>query len=585
MMEESSPAPTTALSAKVQEGPIKTERPVDPEGPSEVSTQPISVAPYANAPPASSKKTAPAIGFRQITYGRFPDYGVFRMSNLVFGWKKDDHAKKSSRGVPVKCVRHANVVKSVCWSPISHKDFMLEIALEDESVLSYHGFKEPDKQSIQRFVRHHWKLEMETTKRATRGWHWGQYDFIGANMCISINNDPAIVFDTTQLNQITSNPGKSKNELLLGFDDEEMAPVDQDLVYEVKLHVVPSVEEEDKEKKDGAVAERTTHLEYLYDSLLAKSNLTTATASNVALILDYMNLASPPGRFDIHVVRDGFKLYGKSGNFGPIPWSNVEGVYHLETKPNSYMLLALKSSLRKGQTSYKNIVIQIDDRKVREVSLNLSADGPTDQRLIEEYKLQPVIKSEEKKLIPKLIAIYGNKKPIRSAVKDPRSDTPEPMGAIDCSYKQQLGKLCFMAQSVIFVPKPPSILKHEDIAVVDFRSPSARTRLFTFRIIMKSPRGSQPIEHSMESIDRSEYDTVHKYFTDRNIKTRTGTVEEGVEASEGGERQAGDHKSAGGLLDDDSEDDEDFVDNKEAESEESEVQSEESDRGPPIEEN
>lgn len=530
------------------------------------------VEPYTvNGEPSSNEKTTgtsttrsspPAkkqtLGYRMISALGFIDHGVFRMADALFGWKRDEGVKTNSRNCPAKVIRQSSEINQVMWAPVSAKDCALIFKMKDESILTFVGFKDNDLTAIQRYTRHHWKIEVEITKMATRGWHWGHYDFIGDSMRISINNDPAIYFHAKSLKQITNNPGKAKNELLLGFDEEESVVVNQDLVYEVKLHVVPEVDED--EKKEGGET-KASHLEYLYDSLLAKSNLTSATASNVAFILEYMNLASPPGRFDIHVVRDGFKLYGKSGNFGPIPWTSVEAIYHLETKPSSHLLLELASSLRKGQTSYKHIVIQLEDRKQREISLNLAADGPTDKKLIDEYKLTPLIKSEEKKVVPKLLAVYGDKKPVRSIAKDPQSDDPKPMPAIECSYKQQLGKLSFMSHCVIFAPKPPTIIKIDEVNLVDFRSPSTRTRLFTFRIMMKASRtgagGSvQPVEHHLESIDRSEYDVILKYFNDRGVKTRTGTMNE-----EGGEAQNEKQElNLNQLGPEDSEDDEDFED-------------------------
>jgi len=516
-------------------------------------------SPSRSSPPAAKKQ---ALGYRMISALGFTDHGVFRMADALFGWKRDD-AKTNSRNCPQKVIRQSSEINQVMWAPVSAKDCALIFKMKDESILTFVGFKDNDLTAVQRYTRHHWKIEVEITKMATRGWHWGHYDFIGDSMRISINNDPAIYFHAKSLKQITNNPGKAKNELLLGFDEEESVVVNQDLVYEVKLHVVPEekLPEDEDEKEEGTSETKASHLEYLYDSLLAKSNLTSATASNVAFILEYMNLASPPGRFDIHVVRDGFKLYGKSGNFGPIPWTSVEAIYHLETKPSSHLLLELASSLRKGQTSYKHIVIQLEDRKQREISLNLAADGPTDKKLIDEYKLTPLIKSEEKKVVPKLLAVYGNKKPVRSIAKDPTSDDPKPMPAIECSYKQQLGKLSFMQHCVIFAPKPPTIIKIDEINLVDFRSPSTRTRLFTFRIMMKASRtgagGSvQPVEHHLESIDRSEYDVIYKYFIDRGVKTRTGTMnEEGGEAPN--EKQ---DLNLNQLGPEDSEDDEDFED-------------------------
>jgi len=532
----------------VPAGTTKSPRAEQSEDPSKQGVK-GAISPRAGASP--TKQANASLGFKMIYALGFPDPGVFRMADKLFGWKKDA-GPPSSKDVPEKVIRQSDGVKSIIWYPISAKDAALTFKMNDESHLTFVGFKDADKGQINRFIRHHWKLEVESSKMATRGWHWGSYDFHGDDLCVSINNDPAFYINAKRIKRM-DRPGKAKNELHIGFEDEGPLTRGGDQVYDMKFHVVP---EEEDDKREGDM-KQASPLEYLYNSLLAKSNLTTATASNVAFILEYMNLASPPGRFDIHVVKDGFKLFGKSGNFGPINWSAVSNLYHLETKPNSYLVMELSAALRKGQTSYPYIVVGMEDKKQREIHLNLAEDGPTDQQLIKKYQLTEVMRRPEKIIVPKLLAIYCGKLPWRAKAKEASADSERTivMAAIECSYKQQLGKLVLMDHCIIFAPKPVTILKHEDIGMVDFRSPSARTRLFKFCILMKAQKGNAAVEHSLDAIDRSEFDKILNYFSELKIKTRTGTTEEGPE----GQVENENHPNLEDDIDEDSED-EDFHD-------------------------
>lgn len=222
------------------------------------------------------------------------------------------------------------------------------------------------------------------------------------------------------------------------------------------------------------------------------------------------------------------------------------------------MFLELRQPLKKGNTTYKSTVLQIDQAMMGseyKLCLKPEDEGLTKAMNISgpplegEFILTASMK-EDGLTLPRIMSCYAGITP-----KQPHVDTFQSSHgkmSIPAYYKTNNGKIFLMDKALLFLPKPPTIFHHDEIAHIDFRriGGGQRTRNFGFMLYLKN-KGT---EHDFSGMDRAEYDVVMNYFIKSGIKVLSGDLDDGNDNQNEGAQD--DHDE-----DDDSSDDSNFDEN------------------------
>eukprot|EP01068_Selenidium_serpulae_P001614 Selendium_serpulae@DN1760_c0_g1_i1.p1 len=498
----------------------------------------MSETPSSTTPTAASGTTAAApalLSFTNIRGLSKKDVGQFKISGDLCGWRNKE----------TKAVSQFNKsqIDRVEWTKTSSREAQLKLILTSGQLIRFDGFKDSDFEPIKRHFLQSWSIEIKKVPASSRGWHWGEYSWDEKNLNFVIDGHRAFDLHAPEMTQITT---PTKTDVSIEFyQDESIDPKDDRLV-EIRFYVPPAKEDAEVEP-----------LEVLKDDLVLKSGVGAVGTDSVCHLPDIHALV-PRGRYDMHLQKTSLQLHGRSTKFN-ILYNAIVKMYLLP-RPNSPHLafvLHLDMALRQGQTAYKSVVIQFDNRKVAELKLNLSDEEIT--KLQEKNsQIKREMEGSQYEVITNVMKALTGKQVI-IPIGDFQSSNSSP--GIRCSNKTLDGHLYPLGKSFIFIPKPVIIIKYDEINRIEFsRTSGNQTRFFEFRVESKTGNVD------FTSIDRSEYQLLVDFFKQKGIKI----IDMGQEAAQ---------KDKAALLDlgdDDESDDEEFeADEDESDDDESGSGSEE----------
>eukprot|EP01053_Blabericola_migrator_P004200 Blabericola_migrator_1__4199@NODE_228_length_11100_cov_168_633645_g194_i0_p3_GENE_NODE_228_length_11100_cov_168_633645_g194_i0NODE_228_length_11100_cov_168_633645_g194_i0_p3_ORF_typecomplete_len475_score120_06Rtt106/PF08512_12/0_037Rtt106/PF08512_12/4_8e21POB3_N/PF17292_2/1e18POB3_N/PF17292_2/1_3e04POB3_N/PF17292_2/4_5e02SSrecog/PF03531_14/4_4e18SSrecog/PF03531_14/1_4e03SSrecog/PF03531_14/1_4e04RNA_pol_3_Rpc31/PF11705_8/13_NODE_228_length_11100_cov_168_633645_g194_i052686692 len=472
--------------------------------------------------------TVKDITFQSIRGTLGPDQGPFKILNDLFGWKNS---------VTLAIIqKEAREVESIEWFRATAREHTLSFTLKSGEKLEFTGFKEADFELLSNYIKKHWKQVITTTRPATKGWHWGQYEVSAKRLCFKVDGKRSFEVPFDQLANVTT----SKAELALEFEGPPTKDPNVDQIMEIRF-VVPQPEEGDA----GDLAEA------MKTEILDASGLASA-ATDAIVTFDYKQCSMPPGRFDVQVFQSLLKLHGKSLDF-TVHYDNVQTIFLLPSSAGTYsnLLLQLTNPLRKGQTKYPAVIVQLDDKKEIDVQLNATPEEVSDwtAKVPEIKQNMTAIECE--------VAGYLLRALTKKTLIGPsefRGSTEYP--CFRCSQKTSNGFFYPLQRLFVFIPKPVIIVRFEDIVSVDFgRTQGSQTRLFEFQLSLKSGG-----EVEFSSVDRQELQPFRDFLAAKGLKTRARAKDRDELDDE-----EDDAEEAGGD-DEDEESDEDFeVDDEEEE--------------------
>lgn len=366
--------------------------------------------------------------------------------------------------------------------------------------VTFTGFREADHEALMQYLKKHWKKALHTEKISTKGWHWGQATVNGKRYCFNINGQPAFEIPLQNLSNVTS----TKSDLAL-----ELQPPtgggEIDQVVEIRF-VVP-------QPKEGDAVEMAENLK---TELLDASGLATG-ASDAIFCLNYKQCQMPHGRFEIQFYPTLLKLHGKSSDF-TIPFDNINAMYMLPSPQGAWscLILQLASPLRRGQTKYQSVIMQLDDKKEIDIHLNLPQDQiEAMQQVVPEIKA--AMSAIEYELTGQVMRAL-TKKPLIGPSPDYRGSSEYP--CFRCSQKITPGLFYPLANQFVFIPKPVIIVRFDEIASVDFgRIQGSQTRLFDFQLTLRNGQ-----EQEFTSVDRQDLQPFMDFLSSKGLKIRNLTT-------------------------------------------------------------
>ncbi|XP_952806.1 structure-specific recognition protein (SSRP) 1, putative [Theileria annulata] len=471
-----------------------------------------------------------------------PDFGAFKVSNELFGWKN----KRTG-----EVLQHrSSDVSSITFVKTNSNLYQLRIELNESKqfkVLRFDGFTEKvhiiithqiyiDTINVLDLSKHfeeNYKMSCDKDEVSCTGWHWGTYEFDNTTFRLRINNNSGLEIDAQSIIQATI---PSKTDLAIELKNANPLNNSDDLV-EIRFCVPSKLDPEDAEIK----------LEDLKQTFLVKSGLDEMKSEKIALLMD-IPLIVPRGRYEIEFTKRSIKLHGKSYDY-TLLFTNIIRMFLLP-KPNSpyiNFILGLSQSMRQGQTRYAYIVMQFESDHETKVDLNLQDND------LKQYKLDKVLEGKTYNVVSRLFGSLVN----RSIVVPGDFKSEKGDSAISCTYKATSGHLFPLNRSLLFIVKPVIFIRFEDIVSVEFSRTGVVTQNRFFAILV-SMRGG--IEYEFTNIDKTEFKNLNEYLMTKDIKVKTSEETERVEQTN--------YEQEEEENEEDDEEDEDFQDESEESEEE-----------------
>jgi structure-specific recognition protein 1 len=295
--------------------------------------------------------------------------------------------------------------------------------------------------------------------------------------------------------------------------------------------------------------------------------------------LDDMQLLVPRGKYVFNLYSNYLRLHGKTHDY-KISFKDINRAFLLPRPDGVHMnyIISLRSPLRQGQTAHNYLVLQFKKEREENLTLNLS-----EEEIDKKYggQLARELSGPLYDVLSRLFKVLINISIITAANFKSEKGTE----AVKCSVRAQDGYLYPLQKSFMFIHKPVSYIRHEEIQYLEFNRISefaATGRSFDINIVTKK-NGTM----SFTGISKPEFKPIVEYLKSKKIKCRNGDDEgklmdlNNLDSIENPTRRAnrrameeleGDDGDFGGEAEDSEGEDEDF-DIAEQEQEDSELES------------
>ncbi|XP_046917740.2 structure specific recognition protein [Dermatophagoides farinae] len=387
-------------------------------------------------------------------------------------------------------------IKKISWQRMAG-GYCVRIMMNNGQVFRYGGFKEQDKEKIEKFASQYYDLQLENVEFSVKGWNWGTATFEGSVLNFDLSSkksdrtERAFEIPLSNVSHCTT----AKNEVTVEFHQNDDAPVS---LMEMRFHI-PSV--------DG-----TDPVQLFMDQVLSNASIIRETGECIVIFKELQCL-TPRGRYDIKLFPTFIQLHGKTFDY-KIPITSVLRLFQLPHKDSRqiFFVLSLDPPIKQGQTRYHFLILLFN--KEENISVNL---GLTTQEIDEKYdgKLSKTMSGPLYEVISKIMRAM-----IQRKVISPDPSFSKDMPAITCSYRASNGLMYPLERGFIYLHKPPVHIRFDEISSVNFARSGGSTRSFDFEIETKSA-----IVHTFSSIDKEEYSKLYDFVSNKKLRVKNRGTE------------------------------------------------------------
>eukprot|EP00468_Gymnochlora_sp_CCMP2014_P010934 CAMPEP_0167753054 /NCGR_PEP_ID=MMETSP0110_2-20121227/7494_1 /TAXON_ID=629695 /ORGANISM="Gymnochlora sp., Strain CCMP2014" /LENGTH=882 /DNA_ID=CAMNT_0007638765 /DNA_START=15 /DNA_END=2663 /DNA_ORIENTATION=- len=379
------------------------------------------------------------------------------------------------------------------WSPLG-RDCRLRVFMIGESQTSFRGFSAVDFTKISAYVKKKYEKKIETLQINTSGHNYGRVNFKGSVLRHFLDDRCTFEIPLTRVSQAEKT---NKNELSLQFHEDDTLGDDEAVLTEMILYVPPKDEDEDGDA-----------LQELRDDVVDLAGIRVNSSESIAK-LEGLMLTVPRGKYDIELYKSFFRLHGSSFNY-KILYQNVKKLLLMQANDNINQLfvIGLDPPIRQGKTMYSYLIMQIRSSEERHMELKVEDEE------IEKAK-GVVAKSMTGKLYEltwRLFSFLTKRKVAVPGKFRNNRDTP----CVSCSYKTHNGFLFFFKKSFFFIHKPPTYLRHDQIASVEFSRLSSSTgtgRIFDIEFNMRDEK-----VFKFRNINKENFQSVFNWIKQSNLR-------------------------------------------------------------------
>ncbi|XP_048499938.1 FACT complex subunit SSRP1 isoform X2 [Beta vulgaris subsp. vulgaris] len=294
---------------------------------------------------------------------------------------------------------------------------------------------------------------------------------------------------------------QGKNDVLLEFHvDDATGANEKDSLMEISFHIPNS-------NTQFVGDENRPSAQVFHDKIMSMADV---DAEEAVVTFDGIAILTPRGRYSVELHLSFLRLQGQANDF-KIQYSSVVRLFCLpkSNQPHTFVVITLDPPIRKGQTLYPHIVMQFETDYVVESTLSLS-----EELLLTKYKDK--LESSYKGLIHDVFTNILRALSSAKVTRPGKFRSCQDGYAVKSSLKAEDGILYPLEKSFFFLPKPPTLILHEEIDYVEFqRHVVAGSNMHYFDLLVKLKTDQ---EHLFRNIQRSEYTNLFDFISAKGLK-------------------------------------------------------------------
>ncbi|XP_072999082.1 FACT complex subunit SSRP1-like [Typha latifolia] len=418
--------------------------------------------------------------------------GQFKVHSGGLAWRKQGGGK-------IIEVEKDDIV-SVTWMKVP-RAYQLGVRIKDGLFYKFIGFREQDVSNLTNFIQKSFGITLEEKQLSVSGHNWGNVDINGNMLTFMAGSKQAFEVSLADVAQ-TQLQGKTDVYLEFHVDDTTGAN-EKDSLMDLSFHVPTS-------NTQFVGDENRPPAQVLLDKILKLADV--GSSEEAAVTFEGIAILTPRGRYSVELHLSFLRLQGQATDF-KIQYGSIVRLFLLpkSNQPHTFVVVTLDPPIRKGQTLYPHIVIQFETDLVVERDLLLS-----EELLATKYKdrLEASYKGLIHEVFTKILRGLSGAKVTRPGSFRSCQDGY----AVKSSLKAEDGLLYPLEKGFFFLPKPPTLILHDEIDFVEFErhgagGSSVSSHYFDLLVKLKSDQ-----EHQFRNIQRNEYHNLFSFIGGKGLK-------------------------------------------------------------------
>ncbi|KAJ0254040.1 FACT complex subunit SSRP1 [Hirschfeldia incana] len=464
--------------------------------------------------------------------------GLLKINSGGIQWKKQGGGKAVE-------VDESDIV-GLSWMKVPRTN-QLGVRTKDGLYYKFIGFRDQDVASLTSFFQSAFGKTPEEKQLSVSGRNWGEVDLNGNNLTFLVGGKQAFEVSLADVSQTQL---QGKNDVLLEFHVDDTAGANEkDSLTEISFHIPNS-------NTQFVGDETRPPAQVLHDRIMAVADV-GAGVEEAVVTFEGIAILTPRGRYSVELHHSFLRLQGQANDF-KIQYSSVVRLFLLpkSNQPHTFVVISLDPPIRKGQTMYPHIVMQFETDSVVESELSISDD-------LLNTKFKDKLDPSYKGLIHEVFTTVLRGLSGAKITKPGKFRSSQDGFAVKSSLKAEDGVLYPLEKGFFFLPKPPTLILHDEIDTVEFErhvAGGANMHYFDLSIRLKTDH-----EHLFRNIQRNEYNNLYSFISSKGLKITNlggaGTTE-GVAAVLQDDDDAVDphlERIRNQAADESDEEDEDFV--------------------------
>ncbi|XP_048434915.1 FACT complex subunit SSRP1-like [Pyrus x bretschneideri] len=405
--------------------------------------------------------------------------------------------KKQGGGKAVE-VDKADIV-GVTWMKVP-KTNQLGVQIKDGLYYKFIGFRDQDVTSLTNYFQNTCGLTPAEKQLSVSGRNWGEVDLSGNMLTFLVDSKQAFEVSLADVSQTQL---QGKNDVILEFHvDDTTGANEKDSLMEISFHIPNS--------NTQFVGDESHPPAQVFRDKISSMADVGSGGEDAVTTFDSIAILTPRGRYSVELHLSFLRLQGQANDF-KIQYSSVVRLFLLpkSNQPHTYVVVTLDPPIRKGQTLYPHIVLQFETDLVYQTDLAMSEE-------LMNTKYKDKLELSYKGLMHEVFTTILRGLSGAKVTKPGKFRSCQDGYAVKSSLKAEDGVLYPLEKSFFFLPKPPTLILHDQIDYVEFERHGAggsNMHYFDLLIRLKSEQ-----EHLFRNIQRNEYHNLFDFISSKGLK-------------------------------------------------------------------
>ncbi|KAL5995850.1 FACT complex subunit ssrp1 [Asimina triloba] len=385
-------------------------------------------------------------------------------------------------------------IAGVTWMKVP-RSYQLGFRIKDGLFYKFIGFREQDVASLNNFIQNSIGVIPEEKQLSISGHNWGEVDLNGSKQAFEVS-----------LADVSQTQLQGKNDVSLEFHVDDTAGANEkDSLVEISFHIPNS-------NTQFMGDEAHPPAQVFRDKIMSMADVGASGDEAIALF-EGIAILTPRGRYAVELHLSYLRLQAQANDF-KIQYSSIVRIFSLpkSNQPHTFVVVTLDPPIRKGQTLYPHIVMQLETDYIVETTLSMS------EELLNAPKYKGRLEASYKGLIPEVFCSILRGLSDAKVTRPGKFRSCQDGYAVKASLKAEDGVLYPLEKGFFFLPKPPTLILHEEIEYVEFEGHGAggssiSSHYFDLLVKLKNDQ-----EHLFRNIQRNEYTKLFHFIHGKGLK-------------------------------------------------------------------